>query len=67
MARHDPNELAQAAYAAYGGATSGKNHRGDPMPAWGDLGPAIQTAWEVAAEAIARKVLGLDSQSRSGD
>ncbi|MFF3884014.1 hypothetical protein [Streptomyces sp. NPDC001914] len=60
MARHDPTELAKAAYAAYGGATGGKNYRGLPMPCWEDLTPVIQTAWEVAAEAIARRVLGLD-------
>ncbi|MCM1972343.1 hypothetical protein [Streptomyces sp. G1] len=60
MARHDPTELAKAAYAAYGGATGGKNHRGEPMPAWADLPSGIQTAWEVAAEAIARRVLGID-------
>ncbi|MCI3277541.1 hypothetical protein [Streptomyces cylindrosporus] len=59
MARHDPTELAKAAYAAYGGATGGKNYRGEPMPAWDDLGTQIQTAWEVAAEATARMVLGL--------
>ncbi|MET7479521.1 hypothetical protein ABZT17_34880 [Streptomyces sp. NPDC005648] len=62
MTRHDPSELARDAYAAYGGSTGGKNHRGEPMPAWEDLGPSIQTAWEVAAEAIARKVLGLGSR-----
>lgn len=65
MARHDPTELAKAAYAAYGGSTGGKNYRGEPMPAWDDLGPAIQTAWEVAAEAIARRVLGLDKADPS--
>lgn len=57
MARHDPTDLAKAAYAAYGGATGHKNYRGEPMPAWDDLGPTIQTAWEVAAEAIARRIL----------
>lgn len=64
MARHDPTELAKAAYAAYGGATGHKNYQGKPMPAWKDLTPAIQTAWEVAAEAIAREVLGLSKTSR---
>ncbi|MFJ9114493.1 hypothetical protein ACIRJO_02975 [Streptomyces sp. NPDC102394] len=57
MARHDPTDLAKAAYAAYGGATGGKNFRGEPMPEWEDLGPKIQTAWEVAAEAVARQIL----------
>ncbi|WP_432198724.1 hypothetical protein [Streptomyces sp. bgisy027] len=59
MARHDPAELAMAPYAGYGAATGGKNYRGESMPAWDDLGHGIQTAWEVAAEAIARKVLGI--------
>ncbi|MBY8342029.1 hypothetical protein LXH13_06070 [Streptomyces spinosirectus] len=64
MARHDPTELAKAAYAAYGGATGGKNHRGEPMPMWDKLGATIQTAWEVAAEAVAREVLGLNKPGR---
>ncbi|MFI6249060.1 hypothetical protein [Streptomyces sp. NPDC051016] len=59
MARHDPTELARTAFAAYGKATGGKNVRGDAIPAWDDLGPTVQTAWEVAAEAVARRVLGL--------
>ncbi|WAZ20153.1 hypothetical protein STRCI_001252 [Streptomyces cinnabarinus] len=65
MARHDPTELAKTAYTAYGRSTGGKNYRGQPMPAWDDLGPSIHSAWEVAAEAIARKVLGLDTRPRS--
>ncbi|MFI1767533.1 hypothetical protein ACH41H_36550 [Streptomyces sp. NPDC020800] len=66
MSRLDPQDLAKVAYTAYGGATGGKNYRGEPMPAWEDLGRAIQTAWEVAAEAIARKVLGLGNQPTTG-
>ncbi|MFJ6841333.1 hypothetical protein ACIQRE_01540 [Streptomyces griseoluteus] len=58
MTRLDPTDLAQIAYRAYGGATGGQNHRGEPMPAWADLGETIQTAWEVAAEAVARTALG---------
>ncbi|MGW6296700.1 hypothetical protein [Streptomyces sp. NPDC055058] len=57
MAQHDPAVLARKAYAAYGGATGGKNFRGEPMPAWTDLPPKTRTAWEVAAEAVAREVL----------
>ncbi|MEU1407105.1 hypothetical protein ABZ471_32995 [Streptomyces sp. NPDC005728] len=67
MARHDPTELAQAAYLAYGQATGGKNYRGEQMPPWEDLGSTIQTAWEVAAEAIARTVLGLGGQQAHGE
>lgn len=62
MARHDPTQLAKVAFTAYGRATGGKTHDGKPIPAWEDLGPTVQTAWEVAAEAIARKVLGLRPQ-----
>ncbi|MET9123027.1 hypothetical protein [Streptomyces sp. NPDC004528] len=67
MARHDPTELAKTAYRAYGGATGGKNYQGLPMPAWENLTPAIQTAWEVAAEAIARQVLGMGAGPARGE
>ena len=67
MARHDPTELAKTAYRAYGGATGGKNYQGLPMPAWENLTPTIQTAWEVAAEAIARKVLGIGTLPTRGE
>lgn len=58
MTRLDMHDLAKIAYRAYGGAVGGKNHRGEPMPAWDDLGESIQTAWEVAAEAVARAAIG---------
>lgn len=56
MARHDPAELAQTAYAAYGDATGHTNYRGEPMPAWEDLGYAIQQAWAAAAAAVFKAV-----------
>lgn len=65
MARLDLRALAKTAYRAYGGATGGKNYRGHPMPAWDDLGPTIQTAWEVAAEAVARAALGMTAPNRT--
>lgn len=46
--------LARHAYAAYAVVTGGKNYRGEPMPAFDDLGDTIQTAWRAAAEAVAR-------------
>ena len=49
-------QLAQVAYQAYGRATDGKNYRGEPMPAWEDLGPVIQGAWIKAARAVAHTV-----------
>ncbi|GHA01600.1 hypothetical protein ACFOOM_12045 [Streptomyces echinoruber] len=48
--------LARTAYAAYGETTGGLNHRGEPMPAWEDLGELIQQAWIAAAVAVAQAV-----------
>jgi hypothetical protein len=48
----DKDRLARAAYRAYGEATGGKNHRGEPMPHWEDLGEPIQYAWKRAADAV---------------
>jgi hypothetical protein len=49
-----PNELARAAYAAYGEVTGHKNFRGDPMPDFDDLGDTIQRAWVGAATTVRR-------------
>lgn len=57
MARHDPQDLARAAYAAYGEATGGLTHDGRPMPAWEDLGERIQRAWTAAARAVFHAVV----------
>lgn len=43
---------AQHAYAAYEATTGGLNYRGEPMPAWEQLGDTIQAAWTAAAAAI---------------
>jgi hypothetical protein len=48
-----PEELAQIAYRAYGESTDFLNFRGEPMPDWGNLGDRIQTAWILAAQAVA--------------
>lgn len=48
--------LAKAAYAAYGETTDFKNFRGEPMPAWADLGTRIQDAWAAAVTAVAEQV-----------
>ncbi|MCP9947295.1 hypothetical protein [Actinomadura madurae] len=52
----DVDELARTAYDAYGETTDHKNFRGDPMPAWEDLGERIQNAWRAAARAVAEAV-----------
>jgi len=45
------SDPAEVAYEAYSRSTRGLTHDGRPMPAWGDLGPAIQSAWQAAAVA----------------
>lgn len=48
----DVDELAQAAFAAYGEAVGGRNHQGQPIPAWEDLGDEIRGAWRAATQAV---------------
>jgi hypothetical protein len=45
-------ELACEAYLAYGRVTGYKNHQGNPMPAFDDLGDTIQEAWYAAVERV---------------
>lgn len=55
----EPNTLeglARTAYRAYGETTDFKNFRGEPMPAWDDLGERIQSAWINATSAVADRV-----------
>lgn len=46
----DENVLAQQAYEAYGDAVEWKNHQGNPMPPWADLGDSVQSGWIAAAQ-----------------
>jgi hypothetical protein len=48
------DELARAAYSAYGESTGHKNYQGNPMPDFDDLGDAIQNAWRAAATTAGR-------------
>lgn len=50
-------ELARAAYAAYGDTTGGKNYQGLPMPAFAELTPTIRAAWVSAALRVRLLVL----------
>lgn len=59
----DPTELGQLAYKAYGAAVHGRSVRGEPLPPWAELGRNVQNAWEVAAEAVARKALRLGGRA----
>lgn len=50
-------ELAMAAYTAYGDYVDWKNDRGLPMPAWMDLPQRIQGAWMAAVSRLAEQVM----------
>lgn len=50
--------LAKLAYEAYGNVTGRQNFQGDPMPAWEDLPPRIQLAWDAAAVTAAQAGAG---------
>ena len=47
----DP-DLAQYAYDAYAKHQGWKNYAGNPLPAWSEVGPDIQAAWDVAVQAV---------------
>ncbi len=49
-------ELAQIAYQAYGDSADWKNYAGLPMPAWGQLTPAVRRHWRAAVSAVAAAV-----------
>jgi hypothetical protein len=60
-------ELAKVAYEAYGAATGGKNHRGEPMPPWDELPEAIRHAWDAAAQAVLRATAGEADDAEPSD
>lgn len=49
------NRLSEDAYGAYAAVTDGKNFRGEPMPPFAELPPAIQRAWQAAADYCAQQ------------
>ena len=67
MSRQERREhLARLAYRAYGESTGNRNFRGDPMPAWEDLGEPIQKAWIAAAGAVVSEVGTVRGRMRAG-
>ena len=54
--------LGQVGYEAYNMAKGGLTYDGKPIPAWdaltGEVGLAVQSAWEVAARAAADEMTG---------
>lgn len=51
-------QCAEEAYQRYGAVTDFKNFRGEPMPAFADLGDNIQAAWEAAATVHSEPIPG---------
>jgi hypothetical protein len=49
-------ELAMAAYTAYGDYVDWQNQRGLPMPGWHGLPDNIQGAWMAAVSRVAEQV-----------
>lgn len=47
---------ARVAYRAYSVATDNKNFRGEEMPTWEKLPPAIQKAWQAAVIAVFHEI-----------
>jgi hypothetical protein len=50
------DDLAQAAYQAYATEARGVSHRGEPLPAWHQLGDRVRDSWAAAAAAVAQLV-----------
>lgn len=48
----DHRTLGHIAFDAYRESRGGRNHDDTPTPTWVQLGPQIQHAWQVAAEAV---------------
>ena len=52
-----PETMGETAYKAYGDNRDWKDWRGGPMPTWEGLSEGIRIAWEVAAKAVADRVV----------
>jgi len=50
------DELAMAAYTAYGDYVDWHTMRGDRMPGWHALEPHLQGAWKAAVSRLAEQV-----------
>ena len=53
-------ELAHAAYVAYGDYVDWKNYQGLRMPAWSDLPAQIQGAWMAAASRLLHEARAIE-------
>jgi hypothetical protein len=58
-----PEDVARAAYEAYGKTTNFKNYQGLPMPKWENLSSKIQAAWIAAC----REVVDLTTRGYTPD
>lgn len=51
-AQAQPVNLGQLAFNAYNAKAGGKTYDGKDVPAWADLGEAVQANWEASARAV---------------
>lgn len=57
----------EIAYEAYRDASDGKSLvSGAPIPAWEDVDPRIQAAWEASAKAVRQSCINLIGQEGHG-
>ncbi|MFC6885276.1 MULTISPECIES: hypothetical protein [Actinomadura] len=56
----DVDELAREAYAAYGAATGGQDHRGEPLPTWDDLPAETRSACRATIAYITERIRPYD-------
>lgn len=65
MAEIPGKSLGQVAYEGYSGRSGGVSLiSGDQLPGWEDQHPAVQDAWEAAAEAVVSAGRGEDTELR---
>ena len=57
----------EIAYESYRDASGGKSLvSGAPIPAWTDMSPEIQSAWEASAQAVRQSCINLIGQEGHG-
>lgn len=54
-------ELGKIAFDAYSEKLNHTNHQGNRIPAWADLGDAVQAGWIAAAAAVSEELTGPES------
>lgn len=55
------DELGKVAYDAYGNSVQWKTVSGHQMPLWEEQHPRLKAAWDSAAQAVARRIGGVQN------